>query len=84
MQSGSDFRTSTKAALDPGPQEFFDLGPEFKLTAGYTLEQSKIAYKTHGTLSSAKDNAVLFPHHYSGTSASMKLIHKPPMNSGSE
>lgn len=48
----------------------FDLGP-FALDSGYTLPNARLAYRTHGTLNAAKDNAVLFPHMYSGTSESL-------------
>jgi homoserine O-acetyltransferase len=59
--------------LDPGLHEYFDLR-KFQLTTGYTLSETKLAYKTRGTLNSAKDNAILFPHQYSGTSASMEIF----------
>ena len=45
--------------------EIFDLG-DFALTSGYTLPGAKLSYKTHGTLSPAKDNAILFPHFLGG------------------
>jgi homoserine O-acetyltransferase len=49
-----------------GPHEYFDLG-NFELASGYVLPQAKLAYKTIGTLSEAKDNAILLPHMYTGT-----------------
>ncbi|MDQ2586807.1 hypothetical protein CKY47_23005 [Saccharothrix yanglingensis] len=48
----------------------FELGP-FAFDSGYTLPNAKLAYRTFGSLNSAKDNAVLFPHMYSGNSASL-------------
>lgn len=45
--------------------EIFELG-DFPLTSGYTLPGAKLSYKTHGTLSPAKDNAILFPHFLGG------------------
>ena len=54
-----------------GEHEYFDLG-NFPLSTGYTLPNAKLAYKTLGTLNAAKDNLVLLPHMYSGTSASMQ------------
>jgi homoserine O-acetyltransferase/O-succinyltransferase len=54
-----------------GEHQYFDLG-NFPLSTGYTLPNAKLAYKTLGTLNAAKDNLVLFPHMYSGTSASMQ------------
>ncbi len=48
----------------------FDLH-EFELELGGTLPAARLAYRTHGTLSEARDNVVLFPHQYSGTPASL-------------
>ena len=48
----------------------FDL-PDFELELGGTLPAARLVYRTHGTLSAARDNAVLFPHQYSGTPASL-------------
>jgi homoserine O-acetyltransferase len=50
-----------------GPFAIYELGP-FELASGIVLRDAKIAYATHGTLSPAKDNAILFPTWYSGTS----------------
>lgn len=50
-----------------GPYEIFDAG-DLDLECGDKLRNLKIAYSTLGTLSPAKDNAVLFPSWYSGTS----------------
>ena len=48
----------------------FELGDlEFEL--GGTLQAVRVAYRTHGSLSPARDNAILFPHMYSGTPASL-------------
>jgi len=55
-----------------GAHEYFDLGPT-ALASGYTLPEARLAYQTMGTLNEAKDNAVLFPHMFSGTSASMQI-----------
>lgn len=46
--------------------EIFDLG-NFELHTGYTLPDAKLAYKTHGTLSATKDNAILFPNFLGGS-----------------
>lgn len=48
----------------------FDLGP-FALASGHTLPEAVLAYRTIGTLNPAKDNVVLLPHMYSGTSEFM-------------
>ncbi|MBS0251614.1 MAG: alpha/beta fold hydrolase, partial [Proteobacteria bacterium] len=50
-----------------GSYEIFELG-DFDLESGYRLRGAKLAYRTIGTLSPAKDNAILFPTWYSGTS----------------
>lgn len=50
-----------------GPYEIFDLG-NLDLELGYRLRGTKIAYRTIGTLSPTKDNAILFPTWYSGSS----------------
>jgi homoserine O-acetyltransferase len=41
--------------------DLFDLG-DFPLSTGVTLPAAKLAYKTHGSLNKAKDNAILFPN----------------------
>jgi homoserine O-acetyltransferase len=45
--------------------------PDFELELGGTLRSVRLAYRTHGTLSPARDNVVLFPHMYAGTPASL-------------
>jgi homoserine O-acetyltransferase len=54
-----------------GPHSYFELG-DFRLDTGYTLRNARLAYKTHGTLNAARDNAILFPHFYSGTSSTLE------------
>jgi homoserine O-acetyltransferase len=56
-----------------GKHEYFDLAA-FPLTTGYTLPNARLGYKTVGTLNAAKDNAVLAPHMYTGTSAFMETF----------
>lgn len=55
-----------------GPLEYFSIGA-FELEEGETLRDCTIAYTTFGELNDAKDNAVLFPHMYSGTSKDMEM-----------
>lgn len=55
-----------------GPFEFFDLG-DFKLELGGTIPACRLAYTTLGTLNARRDNAVLFPHMFSGTSKHMQM-----------
>src|SRR3954449_5061079 len=45
--------------------ETFDLG-DFALLGGATLRGAQLAYKTYGTLSDARDNAIVYPTWYSG------------------
>lgn len=54
-----------------GPHEYLELG-DFELERGATLKGARLAYKTQGTLNADKSNAILFPHMWSGTSASME------------
>lgn len=55
-----------------GPYETYSLG-EFELAEGETLPDCQIAYTTFGELNDAKDNAILFPHMYSGTNKDMEM-----------
>jgi homoserine O-acetyltransferase len=55
-----------------GPFEHFSMDT-FELEEGETLRNCRIAYTTFGELNNAKDNAVLFPHMYSGTSKDMEM-----------
>lgn len=45
--------------------ETYNLG-EFTLTGGATLPDARIAFKTYGRLSDARDNAIVYPTWYSG------------------
>src|SRR5205823_11503608 len=45
--------------------EIFDLG-DFTLSGGATLRGARLAYKTYGTLSENRDNAIVYPTWYSG------------------
>src|SRR5215475_1956691 len=63
---GRDYYT----AAVQGPHRHFELGA-FTLDSGDTLPGARLAYRTFGSLNAAGDNAVLVPHMYSGTSASM-------------
>lgn len=55
-----------------GPLEYFTIDA-LGLEEGETLRNCEIAYTTFGELNDAKDNAVLFPHMYSGTSKDMEM-----------
>ncbi len=48
----------------------FELG-DLELELGGRLPDARLAYRTHGSLSPARDNAILFPHMYAGTPSSL-------------
>jgi homoserine O-acetyltransferase len=54
-----------------GPYELIDIG-DLPLASGQTLHQCRLAVATFGRLNDTKDNAILIPTWYSGTS---KIIH---------
>ena len=56
-----------------GPHEVFELD-DFTLESGATLRGARLLYKTQGKLNEAKDNVILFPHMWSGTSKSMEMF----------
>ena len=52
--------------------ETYNLG-NFVLNSGITLPDAVISYKTHGTLNSAKDNAILFPCFLGGVPEALEI-----------
>lgn len=52
--------------------DVFDLG-NFRTLSGYTIPNARIAYTTHGTLSPARDNAVLFPNFLGGSDQALEI-----------
>jgi homoserine O-acetyltransferase len=48
-----------------------------ELESGAVLEDARLAYRTHGTLSPARDNAILYPHMYSGSPSSLESTIAP-------
>jgi homoserine O-acetyltransferase len=44
---------------------------DLELALGGVIPAARLAYRTHGTLAPDRDNAILFPHMYSGTPASL-------------
>ena len=56
--------------------DVYDLGT-VTLQDGVTLPSVKIAYKTHGALNAAKDNAILFPTWYSGQHPDVEWVIGP-------
>jgi homoserine O-acetyltransferase len=57
-----------------GPYHETDVG-DLVLEEGRTLRGCRLAYATHGTLSPAKDNVVLVPTWFSGTSKIMEDVY---------
>ena len=60
-----------------GPYELIDIG-DLGLEEGGTLRGCKLAVATHGQLNAAKDNAILVPTWYSGTSKIMEQVYIGP------
>lgn len=58
------------------PYELFDLG-DFELEDGGVVRNCQLAYATHGTLNAARDNAIMFPHMFSGTHMDMEIYVGP-------
>ena len=56
-----------EAGLQDGEQQYADMGT-CQLVSGEAIEGCRIGYRTHGKLNDAKDNAVLVPTWYGGTS----------------
>ena len=56
-----------------GPWQVFNAGA-LDLEAGGVLKDLKLAYAVHGELNAARDNAILVPTWYSGTSKVMKQL----------
>ncbi len=46
--------------------EIFEVS-DFTLQSGVTLPSTRVAYRTHGQLNAARDNAIVYPTHYMGT-----------------
>ena len=57
-----------------GPYELHDIG-DLALEEGGTIRGCKLAYATHGSLNAARDNAILIPTWYSGTSKIMEQVY---------
>jgi homoserine O-acetyltransferase len=60
-----------------GPWELFEPG-NFPLEDGGCIYDLKLGYAVHGTLNARKDNAILFPTWYSGTSKLLEQIYIGP------
>ena len=60
-----------------GPFALHDIG-SLELEEGGTIRNCQLAVATHGTLNAAKDNAILVPTWYSGTSKIMEQAYIGP------
>jgi homoserine O-acetyltransferase len=60
-----------------GPYESYDVG-DFDLEGGGRIRGLTLGYATFGTLSPARDNAILFPTWYSGTSKILEQVYIGP------
>lgn len=59
--------------MPPPTDESLELG-DLELEGGGVIRGARLAYRTHGNLDAAGSNAVLFPHMYSGSPASLDSI----------
>ena len=57
------------------PHDVLELGDPS--SSGDTLAGARLLYKTHGELNAARDNAILYPHMYSGTPSSLESTIAP-------
>ncbi|MBK6658864.1 MAG: alpha/beta fold hydrolase [Proteobacteria bacterium] len=60
-----------------GPWQIFKVG-DFELESGGVLRDLELAYAVHGELNAARDNAILVPTWYSGTSKVMEQLFVGP------
>jgi len=60
-----------------GPFESFNIG-DLSLEEGGVLPDCRLAVATHGSLNAARDNAILVPTWYSGTSKIMEQVYIGP------
>ena len=60
-----------------GPYELFNIG-DLVLEEGGTIRNCELAYATFGTLSAAKDNAILVTTWFSGTNKIMEQAYIGP------
>lgn len=60
-----------------GPYELFSIG-DLQLEEGDTIKDCRLAVATHGTLNANKDNVILIPTWYSGTSKIMGDVYVGP------
>jgi homoserine O-acetyltransferase/O-succinyltransferase len=63
-------------ALAQAPLEFHEIG-DFPLECGDTLYDCRVGFRTVGELNAAKDNAILFPTWFAGTSEHVVSLVSP-------
>ena len=69
-------RAGPYSEAEKGPHQVFELG-DLKLERGGVLPAARLLYKTHGELNAGRDNAILYPHMYSGTPSSLESTIAP-------
>jgi homoserine O-acetyltransferase len=74
--AGSDTNGEATTADPRADSELFALG-NVVLQSGVTLPDAKLAYKTHGELNAAGDNAVLMPTFFGGQHGDTELMMAP-------
>jgi homoserine O-acetyltransferase len=62
--------------LPAADQQFFEL-KDLRLASGARLAACRIGYRTFGALNAARDNAVIFPTWFSGSSADLEQFFTP-------
>jgi len=60
----------------PDRQQYAQIG-DFKLESGKIIKECRVGFRTHGKLDKEKDNGVLFPTWFGGTSRDIELIASP-------
>ena len=53
--------------------ELFELG-NFQLSTGFTIPNAKLSYKTHGSLTAKRDNAIVIPNFLGGTPEALEIF----------
>ncbi len=74
-ETGPD-RSGPYSEAEKGPHQVFELG-DLQLERGGVLPAARLLYKTHGELNAGRDNAILYPHMYSGTPSSLESTIAP-------
>jgi homoserine O-acetyltransferase len=76
-QGDNNMNNTYYSQEEHGPFELFNIGT-LELEEGGSIPNCKLAVATHGELNAAKDNAILVPTWYSGTSKIMEQVYIGP------